>query len=104
MYKLFSRFVITETGKYHLLYKVPDNMNAYGAVSVCNMNSGNVRMRFAIGSFPPEPRDFIYYDQILLSYQTLQITDICIDGGESLSVYSDTPNIAFRFSADENLT
>jgi hypothetical protein len=102
MFTLFGHAVITEPRKYILLYQAPATMSAWvGSIVVCNQNSGNARIRFAIGSFPPKPEDFLYYDFLLTDpVRSHQITDLGIIPGESCVIWSDRPNVSFRLSGE----
>jgi len=81
------------------LYTVPAATSAVvSSIVACNQNAANVRVRlaFRLGGAALDPKQYVWYDALILSNLFLAETrGFTLAAGDVVTVYSDTANVSF---------
>lgn len=86
------------------IYGVPASRKATGTLTICNQNTADVRVRFAIvnGAIGGvAAKDYREYDTTIPGNGVLEKTGVPVAAGYNLMARSDTTNVSFNFDGIE---
>ena len=102
--KLFGSVISSNAGidGYIDIASINSGMGAMTYVMIANQNNHQVQVRFAVGTYPPQSKDFILYDCLIPHYGVIFVPDNGVDAGEHFVFSASHPKVSCRVSGFED--